>query len=225
MKRLHEIDALRGIAIVAMVIFHFLFDLDYLGVVNLELFQGAWLVFARITQFLFLGLVGASVAFSKRGFKGQLQRGAMIFSLGLLVTLVTWIFAPENFVKFGVLHFIGVAVPLVVFFKRKPWLALTVAFFAFLLGEWLATLTVSNPWMFAIGLRAPGFASLDYFPILPWLAVPLVGLVLGEWYMKKDPQFLKPLGRVFVLTWPGKHSLWIYLLHQPILIAALLLIF
>ena len=211
MKRLHEIDALRGIAIVAMLLFHFLFDLDFLGVLQLDLFEGAWLVFARITQFLFLGLVGASVAFSSRGFQGQLKRGAIIFSLGMLVTLVTWIFSPENFVKFGVLHFIGVAVPLVLLFKGKPLLALIAAFFAFLWGEWLLTLSVSTPWLFAFGLKAPGFNSLDYFPIFPWLAVPLVGLVIGEWYKKNQPQVLRPLGQISPLTWLGKHSLWIYL--------------
>lgn len=219
-KRLNEIDALRGIAIVGMIIFHFFFDLDYLGILSNSMFEGAWLVFARFGQFLFLGLAGVSVALSSRGFKGQLERGGQIFMAGMLVSFATWIFAGDEFVKFGVLHFIGVAVVIVSCFKKRPRTALLVATVGFILGEYFNTISTDMWFLFPIGIRKPGFISLDYFPIFPWIAVSLVGLVLGEWYLKNAK---RKFDEVILLSWMGRHSLIIYLVHQPILIGILML--
>ncbi len=216
-KRLHEIDALRGIALVMMIIFHFFFDLDYLGIFESDMWSGGWLVLARIGQILFLGLVGFSVALSSRGVSGQLVRGARIFGAGMLVSFVTWLFAGDAFVKFGVLHFIGVAVVIAAWFKSRPRTALCVAVFSFILGEYFKTLVVGVGFLFPIGLVPLGFSSLDYFPIFPWLSVVLVGLLGGEFYKSRWRY-----GEVFLLSWMGRHSLAIYLIHQPILIGVLL---
>lgn len=220
-KRLHEIDALRGLALVAMIIFHFFFDLDYFGILANEMYEGGWLVFARLGQFLFLGLAGFSVALSSRGLVGQVERGFKIFLAGMLVSLATWIFADADFVKFGVLHFIAFAVPIAFLFKgRSVFLTLGVAFLSFDLGMTFKAMTVDSHFLFPFGLTYRGFSSLDYFPIFPWLAAVLVGLVLGELYLRKVSLNFRP---VPVLNWMGRHSLWIYLAHQPILIGALML--
>lgn len=218
-KRLNEIDALRGIAIVGMIVFHFFFDLDYLGIFHQSMFSGGWLVAARIAQFLFLGLAGVSVALSSRGLRGQASRGGRIFLAGMLVSFVTWIFAGDEFVKFGVLHFVGVAVVVASLYKRRPAVALFAAIASFILGEYFKTLTVSSHFLFPFGLTAAGFGSLDYFPIFPWLSVVLVGQVVGEFYVKKSR---RQFGEVFLLSWMGRHSLAIYLVHQPILIGVLM---
>ncbi len=203
-----------------MIVFHFFFDLDYFGIFHQEMFEGWWLLWARVGQFLFLGLAGFSVALSSRGFTGQLSRGAKILLCGMLVSFVTWIFAGDEFVKFGVLHFIGVAVVIGSCFKRRPAFALLVAAASFILGEYFKTLTVSSHFLFPFGLVYSGFGSLDYFPIFPWISVVLIGLVLGEWYLKKVRAQFK---EVPLLNWMGKRSLLIYLFHQPILIGLLLI--
>lgn len=217
-SRLIEIDALRGIAIVGMVLFHAAFHWMILGMWDFEPYGWPLIIFVRIVQFLFLGLAGVSISLSSRGWKDQLKRGAMIFGCGMLVSFATWILFPSEFVKFGVLHFIGVAVPLVALFKGRKGLALGAAAVSFMVGEYFLSLTVGTKALFWLGLTYWGFASLDYFPLFPWLAVPLVGLVVGEvLYKKREPTRLAALGRVPGLSALGRHSLAIYLLHQPIL--------
>lgn len=222
-KRLPEIDALRGIAVLGMIIFHFFFDLDYFDILRNQMFSGWWLIFARFGQFLFLGLVGFSVALSSRSFSVQCLRAGKIFAAGMLVTFVTWIFAPDAFVKFGVLHFIGVAIPIAWIFKagiKKNLLVggsvtLLAAFASFFAGRYFLSLFSTSDFLFPLGIISPGFSSLDYFPIFPWIAVVLTGLVLGELYLKN---VRKNFEEVFLLSWMGRHSLIIYLVHQPVLI-------
>lgn len=224
--RLTEIDALRGLAICGMILFHAAFDAMILGMFEFEPYGWPLIILVRAVQFLFLGLAGVSVALSGRGFVGQLRRGAVIFSCGMLVSFATWVLFPEDFVKFGVLHFVGVAVPILVLFKGRKVAALGVALISFAVGEYFLGLSVGVGWLFPFGLLAPGFSSLDYFPIFPWLAVPLVGLVLGEWiWGARRPTRLAILGRIPLLSGRrhspllamGRHSLAIYLLHQPVL--------
>jgi uncharacterized membrane protein len=221
-KRILEIDALRGIAILGMIVFHFFFDLSYFGVWRQEMFEDGWLVYARIAQFLFLGLVGVSIALSHRNFNEQFLRGLKIFLCGMLVTLVTFFFAPQDFVKFGVLHFIGVAVPIVYLFKGKKKLAILTAVFAFLIGRYFGAMTTNEFFLFPFGITRADFSSLDYFPIFPWLAVSLVGLVIGEILYGHGKARIPALGKVKALVFLGKHSLLIYLVHQPILILLIL---
>lgn len=200
-----------------MIIFHFFFDLDYLGILENDMYAGFWLVVARFGQFLFLGLVGVSIALSRRSFGGQIKRGLWIFLCGMLVSFVTWIFAGEDYVKFGVLHFIGVAAVLVYFFKARPKGALIVAVLSFIIGRYFAAIETQNWFLFPVGIVRNDFSSLDFFPIFPWISVVLIGLVLGE--KKLWPKFKSPLFLIYL----GRHSLIIYLIHQPILITLLLL--
>ncbi|MEK9159622.1 MAG: heparan-alpha-glucosaminide N-acetyltransferase [Patescibacteria group bacterium] len=216
--RLMEIDALRGLAILCMVLFHAAYDAMMLGMLDFEPYGWPLIIFVRAVQFLFLGLVGVSVALSGRGFAGQARRGAWIFCAGMLVTLATWIFFPTEFVRFGVLHLIGVSVPIVALFKERRVLAVCMALASFFVGQVLSGMTVERGWLFWLGLREAGFASLDYFPIFPWIAAPLVGLVVGEWvYRGRQPTRLAVLAKLPGLTAMGRHSLAIYLLHQPVL--------
>ena len=103
-SRLWEVDLLRGIALIMMILFHFLFDLSYLGVYGLNVFSGFWLHFAQATAAIFLLLVGVSLTLShsrarKMGV-GRLyimfiKRGLKIFSLGLAVTIITYLLVDE----------------------------------------------------------------------------------------------------------------------------------
>lgn len=217
--RLIEIDALRGLAVASMIAFHALFDAQLLGLVSgWSLFSGAWVVFARVVQFIFLGLVGVSIFLSSRGFEAQVERGVKIFCAGLLVSFATWVVFPAEFVKFGILHCIGLSIPLVFLFKRRPEWGLAVAVAVFVLGELFLRHTVESSGLFWLGLHRADFVSFDYFPILPWLAVPLTGLFVGsKLYAKGRPTRLAALARIPGLTFLGRHALAVYLLHQPVL--------
>ena len=120
-ERFWEIDFLRGLAIIMMILFHLLYDLDYFGNYTLNVHAGFWLYFARATATIFLLLVGISLTLSfsratkikKAGntlYLKYLKRGLKIVSWGFVITLTTWIFLREGFVVFGILHLIGISI-------------------------------------------------------------------------------------------------------------------
>jgi len=221
-KRLMEIDALRGLAVGLMVLYHLAFDGWFMEVWNLNM--GQWWIEAggMFVRFTFLILVGVSVVLSSRDFKGQLKRGALVFAGGMLMTLGSFIFVRDYTIWFGILHMIGVSIPIVYLFKGRPWLAsfmalLIVALFIMINGAMLDT-----PWLVWLGFPYLGFASLDYFPLIPWLALPLFGISIGHWvYGKRKPTPLKLLAEVPGLTWMGQRAFAIYLIHQPVIISVL----
>lgn len=238
-KRFWEIDVLRGLAIVMMISYHFLFDLNYFGVWSLNISSG-WLWFlARATATTFIFLVGVSLYLSrsradlivenkdkKSLFSKYFKRGVKIFSLGLIITLITWLFIPQDFIIFGVLHFIGIAIILEYPFLNKKYLNLFLGIIFIIAGLYLVQFTVTYPWLIWLGLRPEGFITVDYFPLLPWLGVVSLGLFTGRiLYKSYKRRFFLPdlsqhtLTRFF--TFLGRHSLVIYLLHQPILIILL----
>jgi len=239
-ERFWEIDSLRGIAILMMIAFHVLFDLSYVGASNFNVHAGFWLYLARATATIFLLLVGISLTLSysralhvkepeQKLYRKYLTRGSTIFAWGLVITVLTWIFLREGFVVWGILHLIGISIivayPLLKF--RYGNLVLGISFMA--LGLFLKNVTVTMPWFLWLGLTPQHFYSVDYFPILPWFGVVLIGVFLGNTlYTNYTRNFkLRDLSQVKgirLLNFLGRHSLFIYLIHQPILITVLYLL-
>jgi uncharacterized membrane protein len=234
LSRYREIDLVRGIAILMMVAFHTLFDLNFFSVFSVEVSGGFWRYFAYATASLFLLVAGISLTISRakmpalvtrsQVIKKFLLRGAGIFLLGLLVTLCTWIYLKEGFIVFGILHLIGVSVmlsPLFFWLKKR---AVLLGFFCIVTGYILST--VNGPiWLLPLGIHPASFWSVDYEPLFPWFGCVLIGMGLGE-YLYKDGlrQFVVPEIPVIViqpLAFLGRHSLVIYLIHQPIIILLL----
>jgi len=222
MSRYSEIDILRGIAIVMMIIFHFVFDLDYFNILNINVLGGFWLYFARLIAIIFIFLVGVSLSLSfyrKRfGFLNYFKRGSIVFSFGLLITLVTYLFLKEGTIIFGILHLIGISIILGSLFLRFRNLNLVLG--GILIGLWfyLKNLIVSYPWLVWLGLRFENFYTLDYFPLLPWFGVVLLGIYFGKLlYPEGKRRFNISLENKY-LSYLGRHSLLIYLIHQPILV-------
>jgi uncharacterized membrane protein len=232
--RYREIDLVRGIAILMMVVFHTLFDLNFFSVLSVEVSGGFWRYFAFATASLFLLVAGISLTISRAKMPGQVTRaqvikkfflrGAGIFLLGLLVTLCTWIYLKEGFIVFGILHLIGVSVmlsPLFFWLKKR---AVLPGLLCIIMGYFLAP--VNGPiWLLPLGIHPASFWSVDYEPLFPWIGCVLIGMGLGE-YLYKDGQrqFVVPDIPVIIiqpLAFLGRHSLVIYLIHQPIIILLL----
>ncbi|MCC7551089.1 MAG: DUF1624 domain-containing protein [Methanobacterium sp.] len=241
-KRFWEIDVLRGLAILMMVTYHLIFDLNYFGAYYLNISWGFLWFFARTTAFIFLFLVGVSLTLSHSRaelknkyhkktslFPKYLKRGLEIFALGLLITLGTWIFIPQDFIVFGVLHFIGIAIILEYPFLNRKYLNLILGIIFIMAGFILTFFTVPYPWLLWLGVKPAGFITVDYFPLLPWLGVVSIGLFTGNiLYKDYKRQYKLPDLSQNILTqifsFLGRHSLLIYLLHQPVLIVILYLL-
>jgi len=229
--RFWEIDALRGIAVLMMITFHFLFDLNYFRGFSIALSSGFWLVFARATLTVFLLLVGISLSLSYSRVKDKLdgstaakkylKRGLRIFCYGLAITAVTFAFFPQGAIWFGVLHCIGISIILAIPVLPRKRTVLVLGIVLILLGVLLAQFTVSFPWLLWLGFYPAGFYTFDYVPLLPWFGVVLLGLFLGKSFYgnRKPSEGPKAAGP---LNWLGRHSLLIYLIHQPILVGLLL---
>jgi uncharacterized membrane protein len=234
--RFWEVDLLRGAAVIMMISFHFAFDLSYLGLRPLDVYSGAWFFLARGTAGLYLLLVGISLVLSasraeqqnREVFPHLLRRGLWIFSLGMGLTLATYILIGEGFIVFGVLHLTGISIILSYPFLKWQRLSGLLGLSIIFAGGQLQGMELDYPWLFWLGLTPAGFNSLDYFPLIPWWGVVLVGISLGSFFYRgycrrvqlPDLSFSPPIKPILAL---GRNSLLIYLVHQPILIALLLL--
>jgi uncharacterized membrane protein len=239
-ERFWEIDSLRGIAILMMVAFHVLFDLSYVGASTFNVYAGFWLYFARATATIFLLLVGISLTLSysralhvkkpeQKLYRKYLTRGSTIFAWGLVITVMTWIFLREGFVVWGILHLIGISIIVAYPLLKLRYGNLVLGIPLIVLGLYLKQLSVEVPWLLWLGLTPQHFYSVDYFPILPWFGVVLIGVFLGNSlyanYMRNFKlQDRSQVKGIRLLSFLGRHSLFIYLIHQPILITVLYLL-
>lgn len=240
-SRLWEIDLTRGVAILMMIVFHTVFDLSFFAIFPVDVASGFWRYFAYATATLFLLVVGISLVISHDRAAGHLSgfslakkfvlRGAGIYALGLLVTLATWLYLPQGYVIFGILHLIGVSVILSpLFFRLKAW-NIPAGILCILIG-WFVVSRISLPspsvLLLPLGMYGPTFWSVDYTPLFPWLGVVLIGMGVGSLlYAGGTRHFsLRTLPDLFVrpLSFLGRHSLVIYLVHQPVIILLLALV-
>lgn len=229
-ERIWELDALRGLCILCVIFIHFLFDLNYF--LGLKLALPAWYLFLQqYGGIIFVVLSGACATLGTRSFR----RGAIVFGCGMLITLVTFgmyrlaFVASDVVVRFGVLHLLGVCMMLYPVFRRLPTAQLISCGIVLICGGYLITgVIVQARFLFPLGLVYEGFASGDYFPLLPHLGWFLLGVGLGRLlYAEKRtrlPGSFQKTGLARALCWCGRSSLFIYLLHQPLVYGILMLI-
>jgi uncharacterized membrane protein len=224
---------LRGFAIVLMFVFHFSFDLDYFGVVNIQFLEDVfWLNFRLFIVSLFLLLVGISLHLATRGgicWRSWSRRMALLLVYAGLVSLGSWMMFPETFIYFGILHFIALASILGLLFTRFYWLNLLLGTFIILLDINYSNTLFNAPYLQWFGLMTRIPATEDYVPLLPWFGVVLIGVFIGKTLFDDKPMAWlcwnsqHPVARG--LAFGGRHSLNIYMLHQPVFIGLLSLWF
>lgn len=226
--RIWELDAFRGLCILCVIVVHAVFDLRY--------FVGLQLTLPPVFQFimdyggvLFVLLSGVCATLGSH----SVRRGLVVLGCGLVITAVTegmialGLAGASVRIQFGVLHLLGCAMILYAPLRRLPTALLAaLAVVLVALGYWFATFRVESAWLFPLGLRTAGFAAGDYFPLLPHLGWFLLGVVLGRTaYRRKEtllPRFPAEAAPIRFLRACGRHSLWIYLLHQPVVYGLLM---
>jgi uncharacterized membrane protein len=224
-KRFWEIDFLRGIVIIGVVVFHFLYNLNYFYDTNIPLFRGFGNLCQKTGVFVLLFLVGISLSISKvqkkAPFTEYLLRGSKTLGCAMLITIVTMFIYPKNYVIFGILHLIGTATILAYFFRDFKYVNLILGVVIIILGIQLKKYTATNNWFLAFGITSSTFSTLDYFPLLPWFGVVLIGLFIGGSIYDLDKRKFKFIDEpknslINSFCFIGRHSLLIYLFHPPL---------
>ena len=232
-KHFEVIDLARGFAILLMFIYHFSYDLDYFGFIQ-ENFacDKFWINFRLVIIAFFLTVMGISLylasykGLNKKRFK---QRLLLLVVYSLLVSISSWVMFPDAMILFGVLHFIAVASVLGLLFIRLGIINLFLGITIILIGQFLEFPIFNHLYLHWIGLMTQLPVTVDYVPLIPWFGVVLVGMYLGQLLSQRPANSAllqwkshHPITRLMTLG--GRHSLHIYMLHQPLFLGILYII-
>lgn len=239
--RYGTIDAVRAFAVINMVIFHFLYDYFAMaGDIDAFVTDTAVVIWERFICITFILISGVSLNFTRSGYK----RGLIVLLCGCIVTAVTYFFIPEQMIWFGALSFIGCAMILTyalrgLFSRINPWTGASVSLILFILFYHIpdgyiglfSLRLVDLPsalyelgWLAWLGFPAKDFVSADYFPLLRWIFLYISGYFIWGGIKRAglDAHLRK---NVPVLGFIGRHSLLIYMIHQPVLYGICCLLF
>jgi uncharacterized membrane protein len=222
------VDVARGLALIGMIAFHLTRDLELFEVIPARTtLAGFWFLFARLIAGTFMLLVGISLVLAHgNGIRwvAFAKRAGILFLAAFAVSAATYAAMPERFVYFGILHAILFASVAGLFLVRAPaWVSCLAAGAVIAVWFTFGQSLPFDPWLGWTGLAARPRPSLDLIPVIPWLALTFLGIALARVIT------LSPLKRShsrveLALAWLGRHSLTVYLLHQPLLIGTIWLI-
>lgn len=239
-ERYYLVDSFRGFALVNMVLYHFLYDVFIIYGKNPGWLESIWtFVWQQGICWSFIGAAGFSWRFGR---KNNLKRGLLLNFLGLAITGVTWFFMSEETIFFGILNFMGCAVLLTIpvshILERIPpsaglagCMVLFYVFYPVSAGFlkagpflWQLPEKLYSGALTILGMPGPGFYSSDYFPVLPWIFLFWAGYFLYPLCTREGK-----LRSFFHLKVPGlaaigRRTLWVYVLHQPVLMGICMLV-
>ena len=230
-SRFSLIDIVRGLALIAMTIYHFAWDLEFFGwILPATTLSTGWVLFARGIASTFLILVGISLVLAHQNgirWNGFFKRVAVVALAAALISITTYFAIPEGFIFFGILHAIALFSLLGILFVRLPWFMCTgIAILIYSVGQNQSIEMFSNPWLWWVGLATEPPVSSDYVPLFPWFSAVLAGMAFAKLsitfgWLEKTQKLDFPNTLEKPMTLIGKHSLLYYLIHQPILLGAI----
>lgn len=238
-ERVWFLDEVRGVCILLMVLYHAAYDVVYLFGCDIPLFHSALLRFAQpFVAGIFILISGIACRYSR----SNLRRGLLTLGLGLAMTAFTLRFLPGQAIYFGILHLLGTGMIVVALLHRlldriPPGVGVTLCAVLFLLTRRTSGGVIGLPgvlawsvpdrwrgnlWLTPIGLTGAG---ADFFPLLPWLFLFLAGAYVGVWFTGRRMLAFFYRSHAPRLAWIGRHTIWIYLLHQPVVYGVLWVFF
>ncbi|MBO6674253.1 MAG: DUF1624 domain-containing protein [Rhizobiales bacterium] len=237
LARFGLLDQARGLALVAMIIYHGLWDgLQFGLLIWTPERDAAMRLAAQIIAGSFLTISGLSLALAavtrsepilqSRSFW---KRNAIVAGAAVLVSAASFIVLPQAPIYFGILHHIALAsVVIALVASHHAFLAATVAAAVLITNAYVAEPVLNHPATIWLGLGTQTPVTADWVPAFPWLAAGLLGFAIGKqvlipWLRSRPPSEKSEIRPRDPLTWMGRRSLIIYLIHQPILIGLIYL--
>ena len=229
-QRFQPVDIMRGIAIVLMVVYHFCYDLTWFGIAGFDFYEDRfWRGSRTFILGMFLLLVGVSLVLATRrriNWPSYLKRLFVLVLCAALISVATRLVFGERMIFFGVLHFIAVASVVGLLFIRLFWMNAVLGAAAIMLGVYYSNPFFDRPLLQWFGLMTFRPETEDYVPFLPWFGTVLFGLFLGKLLLARPAlsSALNWQGEQYparLLALSGRHSLLIYMLHQPVLLGIL----
>ena len=229
MPRIALVDLVRGIAILGVVVFHLVWDLAFLRFIPVDwAFNRWWLLFGRVLAGTFVLLVGVSLVLATRhGFHPQSfwRRLAILLVAAAAITIVTRFIFPDTYVYFGILHAIAVGSVLgAVMLRLSSFVLILSAIVVLVLGIIVESPTFDPRWLAWTGFAVAAPPSNDFVPVFPWVGLTLLGMVLARATIERhwfDVLTFRHGRWTASVSWCGRHSLVIYLIHQPLLLGAI----
>lgn len=220
-ERVWEIDFFRGLLILYMIFMHLMYDLHYFYNINVN-YEGGILNISRILFAPFFIIVsGISTSFSRNSFK----RGFIVFLVAMGLTLATYIIDREMFIVFGILHFLGIWMMISPILKKLStfWLMSLSGIF-FVVSLIMPNIRVAHNYLFMLGVHNSSFTSLDYYPLLEYAWAFLLGIGLSRILYKEKKSIFSFTVKSRFVNFVGRNSLYIYVVHQPLILLLLGLI-
>jgi len=227
--RIQAIDFIKGIDIVFMVLFNYSITLDYFNLIRIpsdHLYRYP-LPISIASIFIFMSGISAHLSFEKHKEKLTRKyfiRGMKLLFFALLITLFTYVFVPRYTIYFGILHFFAVASFLIPIFIKYKKLNLIAGLSIILSGVYLQQQTFNFSYLLWLGFVPENFSTFDYFPLIPWLGIILLGVYFSRHIIQKTANIKFKSGLSSIFKFLGKHSLTVYLIHQPLLIMLLIVL-
>lgn len=225
--RIQAIDFVKGIDIIFMVLFNYSITLDYFNLIRIpssSLYRYI-LPVSIASIFIFISGVTSYISYQKQKKKltrNYFIRGIKLLFYAILITLFTYVFVPRNTIFFGILHFFAVTSFLIPIFIKYNKLNLIAGLWLILSGVYLQQQTFGFSYFFWLGFIPENFSTFDYFPMIPWLGVILLGIYYGKYIDEKTQKIKFNSNFSNIFKFLGKHSLTVYLIHQPLLILFLI---
>ena len=220
-RRNFEIDLLRVIAIILMIIFHIIYDLNEFVGIDINYQTGFWYWIGRVAAFTFIFISGISSGFSKN----STRRGIKVLAFAIVITLVTFALIKEQYIRFGILHLLGTAMIMFPLLKRiNNYILLFLSVIIIFISSIFDSVLVNTSILLPLGIMYGGFSTVDYYPIFPYLSAFIMGVIFYKKFYEQNQSIYKHNYENDFLILISKNSLIIYLIHQPIIVGIIILI-
>ena len=214
-KRIWEIDFLRAFSIITMTVFHTAYDINAFTGMKINVDSGFWYWLGRSSALTFILLSGVSSGFSRN----PVKRGIKVFSLGMIITAITYAAMGQEYIRFGILHFLGICMiihPALI--KLPDYLLLILVYCSFTAGFVFEKINSSISLLMPFGIVSTGFGTIDYYPVFPYISFFIIGILYYKiFYIKHKSIFNFEIKSRYIEKL-SRYSIYIYLLNQPVIL-------